>query len=38
MWSLFVANLAFAHIAAFMLYALPFIQKQRKKKSITVKN
>ena len=38
LWSLFVANLAFAHVAAFMLYALPFIQKQRKKKSTTVKN
>ncbi|UXH43706.1 spore morphogenesis/germination protein YwcE [Rossellomorea vietnamensis] len=38
LWSLFVANLAFAHIAAFMLYAVPFIQKQRKKKSSALKN
>jgi Spore morphogenesis and germination YwcE len=30
-WSLFVFNFAFAHLAAFWLYAAPYLKKHRKK-------
>ncbi len=34
LWSLLVANFAFAHLAAFYLYATPYLRKQREKRLI----
>ena len=36
LWSLFITNFVYAHVAAIYLYAAPFIRDQREKRRFTL--